>query len=96
LVEQGFKPETAKRNLQLQPREATHWEPYPARYKFLAVLAYSEDKLSEGELAKYLRTDRVSARKIVRDCINRCDDVGPDGDEAVFRISLEQSLLAAS
>lgn len=98
LAEQGFKPETAKRNLQLQPRDATNWEPYPARYKFLAVLAYSEDppKLSEGELAKYLRTDRVSTRQIVHDCISRSDDIGPDGDEAVVRIRLERSLLAAS
>jgi Zn-dependent peptidase ImmA (M78 family)/transcriptional regulator with XRE-family HTH domain len=98
LAEQGFKPETAKRNLQLEPRDATNWEPYPARYKFLAVLAYSQDppKLSEGELAKYLRTDRVSARQIVYDCISRSDDIGPDGDEAMVRIRLERSLLAAS
>ncbi len=96
LAEQGFKPETAKRNLQLQPHETAHWEPYPARYKFLAVLAFSEEKLSEGELAKYLRTDRVSARQIVHDCINRSDDIDSEGDEAVLRISLEHSLLAAS
>lgn len=96
LSEQGFKPETAKRKLQLKHPETAHWEPYPARYKFLAVLAFSEDKLSEGELAKYLRTDRVSVRKIVRDCINRSDDVDADGDEAVLRVSLEHSLLTSS
>ena len=96
LAEQRFKPETAKRNLELPPREITHWEPYPARYKFLAVLAFSEDKLSEGELAKFLRTDRVSVRRIVRECINRSDDINSDGDEAVLRIALEHSLMAAS
>ena len=96
LSEQGFKPETAKRKLQLQPLEAADWEPYPARYKFLAVLAFAEDKLSEGELAGYLRTDRVSVRKIVRDCINRSDDVDADGGEAVLRVSLEHSLLPSS
>ena len=60
------------------------------------MLAFSEDKLSEGELAKYLRTDRVSARRIVRDCIHRADDIDEDGDETVLRISLEHSLLATS
>ena len=95
LSEQGFKPETAKRHLQLQPREDTEWEPYPARYKFLAVLAFCEGKLTEGELVTYLRTDRVSARQIVRECMNRSDDVGPDGGDAVLRVSLEHSLLAA-
>ena len=96
LSEQGFKPETAKRKLQLQPLKTAHSKPYPARYKFLAVLAFSEDKLSEGELARYLRTDRVSVRKIVRDCINRTDDVDADGAEAVLRVSLEHSLLTSS
>ncbi len=96
LSEQSFKPETAKRNLQLEPREADRWEPYPARYKFLAVLAFCEEKLTEGELARYLRTDRVSARRIVRDCMTRFDDIGPDGGDAVLQLSLEHSLLAAS
>jgi hypothetical protein len=66
------------------------------RYKFLAVLAFAEGKISEGELAKYLRTDRVAARRIVRDCSNRADDIDADGDEAVLRVSLEHSLLTAS
>ena len=96
LSEQGFKPETAKRKLKLKSLETAHWKPYPARYKFLALLAFSEDKLSEGELAGYLRTDRVSVRKIVRDCTNRSDDVDADGDEAVLRVSLEHSLLTSS
>ncbi len=96
LAEQGFKPDTAKRNLQLQARETADWEPYPTRYKILALLAFREGELSEGELAKYLRTDRVSARKIVRDCMNRSDDIKDDGSDAVVRVPLELSLLAAS
>ncbi len=96
MSEQGFKPETAKRKLSLEPRETAGWEPYPARYKFLAVLAFCEEKLTEGELARYLRTDRVSARRIVRDCVIRFDDIGPDGSDVVLQVSLERSLLAAS
>jgi Zn-dependent peptidase ImmA (M78 family)/DNA-binding XRE family transcriptional regulator len=39
----------------------------PRRYQRLAVMAYENEKLSEGQLAKILRTDRVTARSIVED-----------------------------
>ena len=39
----------------------------PRRYQRLAVMAYEEGKLSEGQVAKMLRTDRVSARLIVEE-----------------------------
>jgi Zn-dependent peptidase ImmA (M78 family)/DNA-binding XRE family transcriptional regulator len=39
----------------------------PRRYQRLAVMAYEDEKLSEGQLAKMLRTDRVTARSIVED-----------------------------
>lgn len=96
LSEQGFKPEHARKNLALVPREASPMEPYPARYKYLAVLAFREEKSSEGELAKFLRTDRVSARKIVLECEERSDDIGSDGSDAVLNMPLERSLLSAS
>ncbi len=38
----------------------------PVRYQLLAVRAYEEGKLTEGEFAKILRVDRVSARRMVR------------------------------
>lgn len=96
LAEQGFQPETARRNLNLEPREMAPSDPYPARYKYLAAVAFCEGKLSEGQLARFLRTDRVSARRIIQECMNRPDDVGPDGVAAVLHLALEQSLLAAS
>jgi len=34
----------------------------PLRYKLLAVRAYEAERLTEGQLARFLRTDRVSAR----------------------------------
>ncbi len=38
----------------------------PIRYQLMAVRAYEEGKLTEGEFAKILRVDRVSARRIAR------------------------------
>ena len=34
----------------------------PLRYKFLAARAYEAERLTEVQLARFLRTDRVSAR----------------------------------
>ena len=96
LSEQGFKPETAKRNLQLQPRKTHAWKSYPARYELLAVLAFRQGELTEGELATYFRTDRVSARQIVRGFADRFDDVSGDGEDAALRLPLELSVLNAS
>lgn len=39
----------------------------PLRYELLAVQAYASDLLSEGELARYLQTDRVGARRRVQE-----------------------------
>ena len=96
LKEQGFQPETAKRKLQLERADEVPEAPYPARYKNLAVLAYCQDQLSEGQLAKFLRTDRVSARGIVQECLNRSDDIGPGGEPTWLQLPFELSLIAAS
>ncbi len=37
----------------------------PRWYMKLAVLAYEKEKISEGQLARFLRTDRVNARLLV-------------------------------
>jgi len=94
LKEQGFRPESAKRALNLAGRETAKVEPYPIRYKYLAVMAYRKGEISEGQLARYLRTDRVSAREIVEQCVNRSDDIGPDGKGSIFEAPIDFSLLA--
>lgn len=43
----------------------------PRRYVDLAVLAYHKNKVSEGQLARLLRTDRVAARMEVEDASRR-------------------------
>lgn len=42
------------------------WEDLlPSRYVFLAVGAYQDGRLSEGQVARYLRVDRLEARHVV-------------------------------
>jgi Zn-dependent peptidase ImmA (M78 family)/DNA-binding XRE family transcriptional regulator len=57
----------------------------PQRYVDLAILAYREDKLSEGQLAKFLRTDRVAARVQVEKATHRFNE---EGDENFTSIDL--------
>lgn len=51
----------------------------PIRYQYLAVEAYELDELTEGQLARFLRTDRLSARGIVQRLKRRLD-VAEAGD----------------
>lgn len=59
----GFKVQEAQERLELQPIPESN-EQLPKRYIDLAVEAYDAGELSEGELAKYLKTDLLTARAI--------------------------------
>lgn len=62
---------------QIRPRDLARHEPHPLpsaprrklpeRYVALAVAAYDQEKLSEGELAKYLDTDIADARRVFQE-----------------------------
>jgi len=65
LKESKFSPQKAAEALQLSdhPRADAR---FPDRYYFLAVQAFDAGELSEGQLAKLLRCDRVEVREIVQ------------------------------
>jgi Zn-dependent peptidase ImmA (M78 family)/DNA-binding XRE family transcriptional regulator len=92
LTERGFKPNAAKQDLELPAPPTEGEDPYPERYKFLAVHAFQRSLISEGQLAKFLRTDRVSAREIVAECQTRLETQA-DGNPAFVRLPFEKSLL---
>lgn len=64
---------------------------YPQRYKLLAVQAYVDQKISEGQLAKFLRCSRIEAREVVEKCLVL------DADDARSSLpsALTHSLLSA-
>jgi Zn-dependent peptidase ImmA (M78 family)/DNA-binding XRE family transcriptional regulator len=68
LSDEGFKPRKAREELGLALNVAESGEQYPERYKFLAVQAFQASKVSEGQLARFLRCDRVRAREVVATC----------------------------
>jgi Zn-dependent peptidase ImmA (M78 family) len=74
LQQQGFRVGEARRLLGLRERPADD-ELLPARYRYLAVEAWQRGDLSEGQLASFLRVDRLTARRMVRDLgLERGDD----------------------
>lgn len=66
LQARGFKVQEAQRLLGLQPIGESQNQ-FPDRYIKLAIAAYEAGEISDGELARYLHTDLVSARAIVEE-----------------------------
>jgi hypothetical protein len=50
----------------------------PMRYRYLAAAAYEDGTLSEGQLARFLRVDRLEARRIV-DELSAYQDLSDEG-----------------
>lgn len=64
LERKGFKVRQAQQLLAIEANPPLQ-HALPLRYKMLAISAYDQGEISEEQLSKYLRTDRVQARIIV-------------------------------
>jgi Zn-dependent peptidase ImmA (M78 family)/transcriptional regulator with XRE-family HTH domain len=95
LKESRLPVRQAKERLRLSPHPVND-DPHPERYKALAVYAYDQEKISEGQLAQFLRCDRVTAREIVQDYLTS-RDVNEEGQTEVVQFEqTQQSLLRAA
>ena len=65
LRDRGFRVREAQEQLGLPPHPHDD-APLPLRYQFLAVQAHVEGELTEGELCRVLRQDRLSTRETVQ------------------------------
>lgn len=65
---------------------------FPDRYRQLAVTAFERGELSEGQLARYLDCDPVTARETVFELSHASTMV--DGDTGLMKVELENTLLA--
>lgn len=90
LEAEGFKPRRAQELLGIEanPEEKNL---LPRRYLNLAVMAYDKELLSEGQLAKVLRSDRVSARVLVEEISHRFVEM--DNGYESFEMDLAQPLV---
>ena len=90
LRDRGFEVREAQAQLGLTPRSPAD-RLLPLRYQLLAVRAYEEGNLSEGELARLLRVDRVSARRIVQELTHPVHLLD-EGDVGALSIDLASSI----
>ena len=88
---EGFKVRQAQQMLDIEANPPVK-DSLPLRYKTLAVSAYNKGELSEEQLAKYLRTDRVRARLIV-DEINNLAVTEREGEFENLQLDLAESLV---
>jgi Zn-dependent peptidase ImmA (M78 family)/transcriptional regulator with XRE-family HTH domain len=84
----GFKPEQARSELGLaaEARQAS----LPMRYRQLAYSAYEiKEQLTEGQLARKLRTDRVSARLELESLRLMADDAGLSSEDEFEPVEID-------
>jgi len=77
LRDNDFQPRAAARILGLQPAEYAA-EALPLHYRLLAVQLYADGEITEPQLARYLGTDIVGARRVYQE-LTETRDVSDDG-----------------
>lgn len=92
LKQEKFSPRKSAELLDLQPLP-TNNEPYPERYKYLAVHAYARAEIGDSELAHYLRCDIATAREIVGQTLTS-RELESTGEERQLRLDFDGSLLS--
>jgi Zn-dependent peptidase ImmA (M78 family)/DNA-binding XRE family transcriptional regulator len=91
LKESNSRVLAARELLELPPRPESK-NMFPDRYESLAVQAYQQAKISEGQLARFLAVDPVAAREVV-ERVSQGTDVTNEGEIQESRFDLVRSLL---
>jgi len=91
LKESGLAPQTAATLLDL-PLHHEADRPFPDRYLYLAVQSYEQGEISQGQLARFLRCDPVSARELVSECLTNLQ-VDDTGEQRNLQFEFHRSLL---
>ena len=94
LKESKFSSREAAELLSLQSQPVDN-EPFPERYKYLAVAAYERGDIGDADLAHYLRCDVVRAREIASITLSS-REMDSTGEQSAWRLDFAKSLLSAS
>lgn len=87
LEQAGFRVRETQAFLNL-PSHPAYGELLPTRYRYLAVEAYGRGDLSEGQLARYLRVDRLEARRVAAELTDRAGLPGDEDASAALGLDL--------
>jgi Zn-dependent peptidase ImmA (M78 family)/DNA-binding XRE family transcriptional regulator len=90
LSAKGFKPQKAQQMLGIEPNPPLK-DALPRRFVHLAVTAYMNGDLSEGQLAKVLRVDRITARIVIEE-VSRLFNKEMEGGYASLDLDLNQAI----
>jgi hypothetical protein len=80
LAVSGFRVQDARQLIGL-PQLPPDNELLPVRYRYLAIEAFEKGRITEGQLSRFLRVDRLTARSVVGQAISEWA-----GAEAVDRL----------
>lgn len=94
LKESKFSPCEAAKILRLQPQPIND-EPFPERYKYLAIAAYHRGEIGDSDLAYYLRCDIVRAREIAAITLSS-REIDASGEQSAWRLDFARSLSCAT
>ena len=92
LIDRGFKVREAQGILQLPPQQVS-CETLPLRYQLLAAEAYQEAQITEGEFARFLRVDRLSARQVYQS-LSRNLTLSDEGTVGELGLNLGEAIVA--
>lgn len=86
-----FAPRHAAALLDL-PNPPVDDHPFPQRYKQLAAYAFEQGKISQGQVARFLRCDPVTARELVAECLTHPLE-NEMGEQGTVTLEFQKSLL---
>ena len=75
----------------MSPKAGSGEFEFPYRYRALAAEALNNEDISEGQLIRLLRTDRVRAREVVEEFIDR-DVIDDEGERRPITFDLSLPL----
>ncbi len=85
LRDNDFQPRAAARMLGLEPSEQAA-DALPLHYRLLAVQLYADGEITESQLAQYLGTDIVGARRAYQQ-LTETGDVSEDGSPQIVDLA---------
>ncbi|HEV2374317.1 MAG TPA: ImmA/IrrE family metallo-endopeptidase [Streptosporangiaceae bacterium] len=85
LLDNDFQPRAAARILGLEPGEQAA-DALPLHYRLLAVQLYADGEITEVQLARYLGTDIVGARRAYQQ-LTETGDVSEDGSPQIVDLA---------
>lgn len=86
LRDNEFQPRAAARMLGLEPSPGQAAEALPLHYRLLAVQLYADGEITEPQLARYLGTDIVGARRAYQE-LTETGDVSDDGSPQIIDLA---------